>query len=91
MSKMAFVDETPVVYDGVMETLRQRRGLEMDDTSEDNEILKLSGREMLDEWLSYIGIIGYTNNIIEAIYSAYGIDLNEYPFDEPIERLKEKY
>lgn len=90
MSKMAFVDETPVVYDGIMETLRQRRGLEMDDTSEDNEILKLSGREMLDEWLSYIGIIGYTSNIVEVIYSAYGIDLNEYPFDEPIERLKEE-
>lgn len=89
MSKMAFID-TPVIYKGIMETLRQSRGLDMDDTSEDNEILKLSGHEVLDEWLSYIGIIGYTSNIIEVIYAAYGVDLNEYPFDEPIERLKEE-
>lgn len=84
MSKMAFVDETPVVYDGIMETLRQRRGLEMDDTSEDNEILKLSGREMLDEHIEKA--IKYIEGLID-LYDL-NMDITDEDLCHIIEILK---
>lgn len=89
MSDMVFV-ETPEISDYTMKELRQRRGLDEYDTSEDTEILEMSGFEFLDEWLQWNGIIGYTEMIVETIYAAYGIDLTESPFDEPIKRIKEE-
>lgn len=89
MSDMVFI-ETPEVSEYTMEELRQRRGLDECDTSEDTEILEMSGFEFLDEWLQWNGIIGYTEMIVETIYEAYGIDLTECPFDEPIKRIKEE-
>lgn len=88
MSDMVFI-ETPEVSNYTMEELRQRRGLDKCDTSEDTEILEMSGFEFLDELLNWNGIVGYTGMIIETIYEAYGINLTEYPFDEPIKRTKE--
>ena len=88
MRDMVFI-ETPEVSNYTMEELRQRRGLDECDTSEDTEILEMSGFEFLDELLNWNGIVGYTGMIIETIYEAYGIDLTEYPFDEPIKRTKE--
>ena len=89
MSDMVFI-ETPEVPDYIMEDLRQRRGLDEYDTSEDSEILEMSGFEFLDEWLKWNGMIGYTTDILDVIHAAYGIDLIEYPFDEPIKRIKEE-
>ncbi len=89
MSDMVFV-ETPEISDYTMKELRQRRGLDEYDTSEDTEILEMSGFEFLDEWLQWNGIIGYTEMIVETIYAAYGIDLTESPFNEPIKRIKEE-
>lgn len=85
MSKTAFI-ETPEVPKYIMKNLRQRIELDENDTSQDEEILGLSGFEFFDEWLKWNGILGYTRDIIDAIYFAYGIDLTEYPFYEEIER-----
>ena len=89
MSKMAFL-ERPEVPNYIMRDLRQRRDLDEDDTSQDKEILKMSGFEFFDEWLKWHGFIGYTRDFIEMIYVAYGIDLTECPFDESIERICEE-
>ena len=89
------VDKTYCMFDqevdyGTMEELRQRRGLDEDDTSEDEEILTMSGFEFLDEWLNWQGIIGYTGQIVEVIQMAYGVDLTDYPFIETIKRTAEE-
>lgn len=90
MNRMYSVIDQEVDY-STMEDLRQRRGLDEDDTSEDEEILTMSGFEFLDEWLNWNGIIGYTGSIIEAIEMAYGIDLTDYPFTETIKRTAEEW
>jgi hypothetical protein len=89
MSKMAFI-EKPEVDLLTMQDLRQHAGLEEYDTSDDEKILKMSGFAFLNACLEWNGIIGYTSEIIDAIQMAYGIDLTEYPFDEPIERSLEE-
>ena len=70
----------------IMENLRERRNLEYDDATEDNDILTMSGAEFLDELLGWEGIIGYTNIIMEYIEMSFGIDLNE--IDTP-KRIRE--
>lgn len=74
------------VPEHIMEIMRQRRYLDEYDESEDQEILKMSGKEFLDELLGWEGLLGYTDYIIEIIEMAYGIDLENWPFDETIER-----
>ena len=76
---------------GIMEDLRQRRGLEEDDTSEDQEILEMSGYDFLDEWLQWNGIVNYTDDIINVIKVAFGIELMHYPFDKTIKRTVEEW
>ena len=89
MSKMVFI-ETPAVPNYIMRDLRQRRDLDEDDTSQDEESLKMSGLALFDEWIKWNGFIGYTTDLIDVIYAAYGIDLTEEPFDGHIERTLEE-
>ena len=72
-----FEIEEQVIPSYIMENLRERRSLEYDDATEDDDILSMSGSEFLDELLNWEGIIGYTNIIMEYIEMAFGIDLNE--------------
>lgn len=74
------------VPEHTMEIMRQRRYLGEYDESEDEEILKMSGAEFLEEWLEWEGIHGYIDELLEVIEMAYGIDLESWPFDETIER-----
>ena len=61
--------------DFIMKAVRQNIGLEEDDTSRDAEIMEMSGEEIVDRYLTWNGIIGYTSDIIDvvsqAIYEAY--------------------
>ena len=61
--------------DFIMRAARQNIGLEEYDTSRDAEIMEMSGEEIVDRYLTWNGIIGYTYNIIDvvsqAIYEAY--------------------
>ena len=61
--------------DFIMRAVRQNIGLDEDDTSRDEEIMEMSGEEIVDRYLTWNGIIGYTYNIIDvvsqAIYEAY--------------------
>ena len=61
--------------DFIMRAVRQNMGLEEDDTLMDAEIMEMSGEEIVDRYLTWNGIIGYTSDIIDvvsqAIYEAY--------------------
>lgn len=74
------------VPEHIMEIMRQRRYLDEYDESEDQEILEMSGVDFLYNWLEWEGIIGYTDDLLQVIEMAFGIDLQAYPFDETIER-----
>ena len=52
----------------------------------DKEILELEGEEFLDAWLTWNGICGFTRDIIDAIYYAYGIDLELGPVITRVKR-----
>ena len=73
------VDKTtdPIVFENRMRDMRLRIGDDEHDTSQDQHILHMTGYEFLDNWLKWNGIIGYTDLIVDVIYTAYGIDLNE--------------
>ena len=79
------------IPENIMQDMRDRRGLNKHDTSEDQEILNMSKREFLDEWLDWEGIIGYTTQIMDMIYYAFGIDLeSDEVWNEKIERTTEE-
>ena len=79
------------IPENIMRDMRERRGLDATDTSEDQEILNMSKREFLDEWLDWEGIIGYTTQIMDMIYYAFGIDLeSDEVWNAKIERTTEK-
>ena len=84
--ELKFSKHDTVVPEHIMEIMRQRRLLEEDDTSEDQEILEMDGIDFLDEWLGWQGICGYTYDILEIIEMAFGVDLESWPFDETIKR-----
>ena len=61
--------------DFIMRAVRQNIGLDEYDTSRDEEIMEMDGEEIVDRYLTWNGIIGYTSYIIDvvsqAIYEAY--------------------
>lgn len=75
------------VPETLMGYLREQRGLEPTDTSEDEAILSMPGASFLEEWLAWEGIFGYTRQIIETIKCAFGINLDNL---ETPEREREK-
>jgi len=64
--------------DDIMEDLRQRRGLEEDDESEDNDIMQMSKSDVLDEVVTWNNLIHYGEPIKQWINDIYDIDLDEY-------------
>jgi hypothetical protein len=65
-----------MIPEHIMKVLREARDKDPNDSSWDKEILSDSPRELLDLWLRYIGISGYTTQIMEVVTSVYGIDLD---------------
>ena len=60
----------------IMKVLRQRLGLDEDDTLRDDEINIYSPSEAFEEVLNWEGILGYANTIKWWIESIYGIDID---------------
>jgi hypothetical protein len=54
----------------IMEAVRQNMGLDEDDTSMDDEIMKMDGEEVVRRYLEWEGIIGYASDIIEVVSQA---------------------
>lgn len=60
---------------GIMGDLRERRDLDRNDTSQDEEIMKMSKDEVLDEVATWNGLIGYGYTIKSWVEEIYGIEL----------------
>lgn len=61
----------------IMEILRQRLGLDEDDTSRDEEINIYTPSEAFEEVLTWEGFLGYAYTIKSWIKDIYGIDLDD--------------
>ena len=68
--------------DNIMEALRQRLGLEENDTSKDALIMEMEPKDVLDMYLCWEGIIGWTDTIIEIIEEVYNVYLDTREFYE---------
>jgi hypothetical protein len=61
--------------DWLMSCLRQRFGIEPNDPRFDSVIEKYSPQKVVDEYLMWQGIIGWTPTILNVVETAYGISL----------------
>lgn len=86
-----FIMEHPGVPESVMKDMRQRLGYDEDDTTPDEEILNMSGKDFLEEYLCWNGLLGFADMILEAIDMAYGVSLEYEPFDRDIKRTIDRW
>ena len=70
-------DATYLIPKRIVKVVRQTMGLDADDPSRDGEIICMSHRELFDAWLTWNGIIGYTEVILDTIEEIYSIALEE--------------
>lgn len=57
--------------DSIMRCVRQNLGYDPNDTSADKEISIMTPHEVLNSWLEWNGIIGYTDDIVYAVSNIY--------------------
>ncbi len=43
----------------------------------ESEVDEMTNTEMLDHWLEYNGICGYTEDIMDVIEAVFGVDLED--------------
>lgn len=91
MEANIYLDDNPSILESTMQEMRQRLGYDEDDTSNDEEILKMDPGDFLNEYLGWHGLIGHYEMIVNAIYMAYGISLEDYPFERSMERELESF
>ena len=60
----------------ILEILRQRKDLEEDDTSRDEEFQNLSANEVFDEVIKWDGLGNYADTIKQWVQDIYSVDLN---------------
>lgn len=61
----------------IMKMLRQRLGLDEDDTSRDTELNTYSPSEAFEEVCNWEGLINYASTIKHWIEGIYGFDIDE--------------
>lgn len=44
---------------------------------DEQEVMGMSNYELIDKWLTWEGIIGYTEDIISAVLDVHGVELND--------------
>lgn len=59
----------------IMEAIRQRLGLEKDDTSRDGYIMSLNKRTVFRGYCEWNGLLGWSDNILSAIEFIFDIRL----------------
>lgn len=59
----------------IMRNVRENLGLEPDDTTEDEAIMEMSKKEVLERYFVWQGIIGYENDIINSVQDIFEVDL----------------
>lgn len=71
------IENNPNKYsETIMECIRQRLGLEKEDTSRDEEINELSSEEVFEHVCNWNGLLGYAYTIKSWIREIYKVDLN---------------
>lgn len=60
----------------LLKDVRRNLGLEPDDTSHDEEINAMSKQEVFERYLTWQGIIGYSDRIILVIETIYNVELD---------------
>lgn len=64
--------------EGIIRYLRQRKGLNVDDTSHDEQLHAMSPSDVFAETLEWNGLLGgWDHQIKDWIRDIYGIDLDE--------------
>ena len=86
METKVYIDEHPSIPQSVLKEMRERLGYDEEDSTPDERILSMDGVDFLNEYLNWNGFIGYTDMIIEVIYMAYGISLEDYSFTREVKR-----
>lgn len=62
----------------VMEALRQRRGLEPDDASEDTDIMSMAKQDVFNEYCIWNGSLGgYGYSLLNVVENIYDINLQQ--------------
>ena len=62
----------------VMEALRQRRGLEPDDVSEDVDIMNMAKQDAFNEYCAWNGLLrGYGYSLLNVVEDIYDINLQQ--------------
>ncbi len=70
------IEPVPMAYGlGIMQTLRQKRGLEPNDTSQDAQIQDMGNDEAFRAMLEWEGIIGFDYKIRDWVKEIYGVVL----------------
>lgn len=59
----------------VMESCRQRMGMNKDDSSHDADIWNMSRKKVFREYCECNGLIGWSNKLLDVIQDIYGIEL----------------
>lgn len=62
--------------DYIMKVLRQRLGLDENDTSKDERINEMSESRVFKEMCEWEGLIGYGSRLLDWVEDIYGIELN---------------
>lgn len=44
---------------------------------DEQDVMEMSNYELIDKWLRWEGIIGYTEDIISAVLDVHGVELND--------------
>lgn len=67
-----------VYSEKVMEAIRQHRGLEPDDISEDEEIMKMAKQDVFNQYCAWKGLLGgYGYMLLNVIEDIYDINLQQ--------------
>lgn len=67
----AYEKKIDLYPDDIMRCVRQNLGYDSNDTNADKEISIMTPHEVLNSWLEWQGIIGYTDDILHAVSSIY--------------------
>jgi hypothetical protein len=62
----------------ILAKLRQRQGLDENDTSEDDSFISMDPDQVFDEVCNWEGLIGYGETIREWISDIYGVNFDNY-------------
>ena len=76
---VSWLELAPKTYGkDVMEALRQRRGLEPDDISEDTDIMSMAKQDVFNEYCMWNGLLsGYGYKLLNVVEEIYDMNLQQ--------------